>query len=60
MQTKESLTFENVNDLHRYMETVAALLDRFVSIIYANYYMLMEIRRAIVHIQYCLHFVECF
>ena len=39
MYTKESLTFETVNDLNRYMETVAALLDGFVSIIYANYYL---------------------
>ena len=42
------------------MESVAALLDGFVSIIYANYYILMEIGRAIIHIQYWLQFVECF
>ena len=27
MLTKESLTFETINDLNKYMETVAALLD---------------------------------
>ena len=39
MLTKESLTFETINDLNKYMETVAALLDGFVSIICANYYL---------------------
>ena len=34
------------------METVAALLDGFVLIIYTNYYILMEISMAIIHIQY--------
>ena len=34
------------------METVAALLEGFVSIIYVNYYILMEISRAIIRIQY--------
>ena len=37
--TKESLTFETINDLNKYMQTVAVLLDGFVSIIYANYYL---------------------
>ena len=34
------------------METVATLLDEYVSIIYANYYILMEESRAIIYIQY--------
>ena len=49
---KPMKTFETINDLRKYMETVATLLDGFVSIIYANYYILMEISRASIHIQY--------
>ena len=52
MSTKESLTFETINDLHKYMETVATLLDGFVSIIYANYYIFMDLSIAVIHIQY--------
>ena len=37
MKTKEYLTFETINDLNKYVETVAALLDGFVLIIYTNY-----------------------
>ena len=54
MSNKESLTFESINDLHKHMEKVAILLDGFVLIIYAIYvyYILMEISRANIHIQY--------
>ena len=52
MSNKESLTFETINDLLKNMETVAALLDGFVLIIYTNYHILMEISRVIVHIRY--------
>ena len=50
MSNKDSLTFETINDVDKDMETVAALLDGFVIIIYANYYILMEISWAIFHI----------
>ena len=52
MSDKEFLIFETINDLLKYIQTVAALLDGFVLIIYANYYILMEISRAIIHIHY--------
>ena len=39
MQTKESLTFETINDLNKYMETVAASFDGFVLVICANCYL---------------------
>ena len=42
MLAKESLTFKTINDLHKYIETVAALLDGFVSIIYANNYLYLN------------------
>ena len=48
----KSLTFETINDFHKNMEIIAALFDGFVLIMYANYYVLMKISRARIHIQY--------
>ena len=42
MYIKESLTFETINDLNKYMETVAAVLDGFVSVICTNNYLYLS------------------
>ena len=60
MSTKESLTFETMNDLNKYMETVAALLDGFVPIIYANYYLYFNGNKQGYYSYLVLTGVECF
>ena len=60
MLTKESLTFETINDLNKYMETAAALLDVFVSIVYANYYLYFNGNKQGFYSYLVLTAVECF
>ena len=60
MKTKESLTFETINDLNKYMETVAALLNGFVSIIYANYFLYFNGNKQGNYSYLVLTAVECF
>ena len=54
------MTFETINDLNKYMETVAALLDGFVSIIYANYYLYSNGNKQGNYSYLVLTAVECF
>ena len=55
------MTFETINDLNKYMETVAALLDGFVSIIYyANYYLYFNGNKQGYYSYLVLAAVECF
>ena len=60
METKESLTFETINDITKYMETVAVLLGGFVSIIYANYYLYFNGTKQGYYSYLVLTAVECF
>ena len=54
------MTFETINDLNKYVETVAALLDGFVSIIYANYYLHFNGSKQGYYSYLVLIAVECF
>ena len=53
------MTFETINDLDKYMETVAALLYGFVSIIYANYYLYFNGNKQGYYSYLVLTAVEC-